>query len=49
MARVFRRLPTANRPALVDALETVQAALDSDDEAADGACCAADVPKRAAR
>ena len=49
MARVFRRLPMANRPSLIDALETVQAALDSDDEAAVGACCAADVPKRATR
>ena len=49
MARVFRRLPTANRASLVEALETVQAALDSDDVAADEACCATDAPKRALR
>jgi DNA-binding MarR family transcriptional regulator len=49
MARVFRRLPTANRAALVEALETVQAALASDDAVAGEPCCAADAPKRAAR
>ena len=48
MAKVFRRLPTANRAAIVEALETVQAALDSDDVAAE-ACCADVAPKRAAR
>ena len=49
MAKVFGRLPTAGRASLVEALETVQAALDADDVASDQACCAADEPKRAAR
>jgi DNA-binding MarR family transcriptional regulator len=49
MAKVFRRLPATGRAALVDALETVQAALENDVVAADDPCCAADTPKRAAR
>jgi DNA-binding MarR family transcriptional regulator len=49
MARVFRRLPTADRGSLVEALETVQAALDSDGVAADEACCAPGLQKRAMR
>lgn len=50
MAKVFRRLPPAGRASLVEALETVQAALDNDDVAAsDQACCADETPKRAAR
>ena len=43
MARVFRRLSAADRVSLVEALETVQAALDSADGAAGEACCAPDV------
>lgn len=49
MARVFGRLPTANRATLIEALETVEAALDSAEVAADAACCATDTSKRAAR
>lgn len=49
MARVFRRLPTANRASLVGALEAVQAALDTDEAGAGEVCCAADAPRRAAR
>ena len=48
MARVFRRLPTADRASLVEALESVLVALDSDGVAAE-ACCLSDTPKRAPR
>jgi hypothetical protein len=49
MAKVFRRLPTAGRASLVEALETVQAALDAGDVESSEACCADETPKRAAR
>jgi DNA-binding MarR family transcriptional regulator len=49
MAKVFRRLPAPGRASLVEALETVQAALDNDVVASDQACCADESPKRAAR
>jgi DNA-binding MarR family transcriptional regulator len=49
MARVFGRLPSAERAALVQALEAVDHALCSDVGASDEACCATDAPKRAAR
>jgi DNA-binding MarR family transcriptional regulator len=50
MAKVFGRLPTAGRASIVEALEAVQAALDSGGLTADEACCALDqAPKRAAR
>lgn len=49
MAKLFGRLPPAGRGSLVEALETVQAALDSDDVVSDQACCADEAPKRAAR
>lgn len=49
MAKVFRRLPPAGRVSLVEALETVQTALDNGDIASDQACCADEAPKRAAR
>ena len=42
MAKVFGRLPTARRSSLVDALEAVQAALESDGDASGEACCADD-------
>jgi DNA-binding MarR family transcriptional regulator len=38
MAEVFRRLPPAGRAAIVEALETVQAALDSDGDTSAPAC-----------
>jgi DNA-binding MarR family transcriptional regulator len=40
MARVFGRLPTSGRSSIVEALETVQAALSTADVASDDACCA---------
>lgn len=50
MAAVFRRLPVAGRAAIVEVLETVQAALGDARPVPDGACCADDAaPKRAAR
>jgi DNA-binding MarR family transcriptional regulator len=49
MSRVYRRLPTAERVSLVEALEAVESALDSGEVAAEEACCAAPAPKRAAR
>lgn len=51
MARVFARLPTAGRASIVEALEAVQAALDTKSGEAADACCApnAPAPKRAAR
>jgi DNA-binding MarR family transcriptional regulator len=51
MARVFARLPTAGRASIVDALEAVQAALDSESGGSAEACCApnAAAAKRAAR
>jgi DNA-binding MarR family transcriptional regulator len=49
MAKVFGRLPIAGRASLVEALETVQAALEAGDVASDQACCADEQPKRAAR
>ena len=49
MAKVFGRLPTACRASIVEALETVEAALHASGAAGDEACCAPDVPKRAAR
>ena len=50
MAKVFRRLPPAGRAAIVEALETVQAALDCDGVTSAEACCADEAaPKRAAR
>lgn len=49
MAKVFGRLPTAGRAFLVEALETVQAALEADAVASDEGCCADEQPNRAAR
>ena len=51
MAKVFAKLPTAGRSSIVEALEAVQAALDSESDAAAEACCADDgvSAKRAAR
>jgi DNA-binding MarR family transcriptional regulator len=50
MAKVFRRLPAADRGAIVEALEALRAALDSDGVAAEAACCVDEAPaKRAAR
>ena len=50
MAKVFRKLPTADRSSIIQALEAVQAALDSDGVASDAACCVDEAPtKRAAR
>ncbi len=51
MAKVFARLPTAGRASIVEALEAVQAALDSQSAPSAAACCAPiDVAaKRAAR
>jgi len=49
MARVFRRLPTGHRASVVEALETVQSALDSGEDAAGEPCCAGEAPQRAAR
>ena len=42
MAKVFGRLPTARRSSIVEALESVQAALESDGDALAEACCADD-------
>jgi DNA-binding MarR family transcriptional regulator len=50
MARVFRRLPTASRGAIVEALEVVQAALAVGAPApADAPCCAEPAAKRDSR
>jgi DNA-binding MarR family transcriptional regulator len=49
MSRVYRRLPTAERASLIEALEVVEAALDSGEVAAEEACCAGPAPKRAVR
>ncbi len=51
MAKVFGRLSTARRNSIVEALEALQAALESDGEASAEACCADDVvsAKRVAR
>jgi len=49
MAKVFRRLPAADRASLVEALETVRAALDAGDVVPSEACCADEAPRRAAR
>lgn len=49
MAKVFRRLPTGARASIVEALETVQAALDAGAEVAGDACCAPGEPSRATR
>ncbi|MFL5303580.1 MAG: MarR family winged helix-turn-helix transcriptional regulator [Polyangia bacterium] len=50
MARVFRRLPTASRGSIVDALEVVRAALVLDPpDILEGACCAEPTAKRDAR
>ena len=51
MAKVFAKLPTARRSSIVEALEAVQAALDSDGHASVEACCADDgvSAKRVAR
>lgn len=49
MARVFSRLPAGGRASIVEALEAVEAVLDSGSDASDEACCASDTPKRAAR
>ena len=48
MAKVFRRLPAADRGSLVEALETIQTALEGD-QVPGQACCAADRPLRALR
>ena len=51
MAKVFGKLPTARRSSIIEALEAVQAALDSDGDASGEACCADDgvSAKRVAR
>ena len=50
MAKVFRRLPPAGRAAIVEALETVQAALASDGVTSVEACCVDEAtPRRAVR
>jgi DNA-binding MarR family transcriptional regulator len=51
MAKVFGRLPTARRGSIVEALETVQAALESEGDSSAEACCADDgvAAKRATR
>ncbi|HVY40700.1 MAG TPA: MarR family winged helix-turn-helix transcriptional regulator [Polyangia bacterium] len=50
MARVFRRLPAANRRAIVDALESVQAALTLAPPAvSDAPCCPTPAASRATR
>ena len=51
MAKVFGRLPTAGRASIVEALEAVQSALDSEGDASAEACCAEDrvAGKRAVR
>ena len=50
MARVFRRLPPTGRAAIVEALETVQAALASDGVTSVEACCVDEAtPRRAVR
>jgi DNA-binding MarR family transcriptional regulator len=51
MARVFGKLPAARRTSIVEALEAVQAVLESNGDAATEACCADDdvSAKRAAR
>jgi DNA-binding MarR family transcriptional regulator len=48
MAQVFRRLPLAKRAPIVEALETLQAALDAGEAASEGACCGNDAPKSVA-
>ena len=42
MAKVFGKLPTARRSSIVEALESVQAALESDGDVSAEACCADD-------
>ena len=50
MAEVYRKLPTASRPSVLEALSALQAALEADDLSAAEACCADEVPpRRAAR
>lgn len=49
MAKIFDRLPTARRAAIVQALETLETALHADRATGGVACCAPDAPKRAAR
>ena len=50
MAKVFRRLPPTGRAAIVESLETVQAALASDGVTSVEVCCVAEAPpRRAAR
>ena len=49
MASVYRKIPTATRATILDALGVLQAALESDDLNAAEACCADEVPKRAVR
>jgi DNA-binding MarR family transcriptional regulator len=49
MAKVFGRLPGARRASIVEALEAVEVALQSDHGPGSEACCAPDVCKRAAR
>ena len=50
MARVFTSLPATGRASIVEALEAVEAVLESGGLASDDdACCAPAVPKRAAR
>lgn len=49
MARLFSRLPTGSRTSIVEALETLEVALDADGGASDDACCASGGPKNAPR
>ena len=49
MAKIYRRLPVAGRAPIVDALEAVQAALDSGVELVEAGCCADDATTTAPR